>query len=362
MKIELIGELKTVMSNPMSKHNYFGWPTVCRLQNGKIAVAASGFRLAHVCPFGKTVISYSEDEGESFTAPAPIIDTALDDRDGGVMTFGESGVIVNSFNNTCEFQRNYAKNYNNNPYIFAYLDTVTQAEEEASLGVTFRISHDCGVTFGPLHKSPVGSPHGPIQISDGRILWMGNVRGWRSAELDGTRLRVYRVYETGEMEFLANVPDVPGGLSADEPYMAEAPDGTLLAHIRSEDGANGTTGDKKFTIFQTESHDGGKTWTVPHQILSNLGGAPAHILRTADGMLISTYGYRAAPYGIRMAVSTDNGKTWERDFEINVNGVTYDIGYPSTVALEDGSYFTVFYAHRTKDEPATILGQKWRFV
>ena len=36
--------------------------------------------------------------------------------------------------------------------------------------------------------------------------------------------------------------------------------------------------------------------------------------------------------------------------------------YPATVALRDGSFFTVFYAHRTQGEPATILGQKWRFV
>ena len=73
MKIELIGGVKTVMQNAGSKHNYFGWPTVCRLQNGKIAAVASGFRIDHVCPFGKTVIAYSEDEGESFTYPADTI-------------------------------------------------------------------------------------------------------------------------------------------------------------------------------------------------------------------------------------------------------------------------------------------------
>ena len=102
MKIKLLGQVRTVMSNPDSKHNYFGWPTAVRLQNGKIAVVASGFRLGHVCPFGKTVISYSEDEGETFTYPAPVIDTPLDDRDGGILAYGKSGVIVTSFNNTRE--------------------------------------------------------------------------------------------------------------------------------------------------------------------------------------------------------------------------------------------------------------------
>ena len=100
MEIKIIGKPKIIMSNRGSKHNYFGWPTVAKLQDGKIAVGASGFRLEHVCPFGKAVISYSYDNGETYTSPAPIIDTPLDDRDGGILAFGEKNVIVTSFNNT----------------------------------------------------------------------------------------------------------------------------------------------------------------------------------------------------------------------------------------------------------------------
>jgi len=103
MKIAKIGNLKLIMSNSYGKHNYFAWPTVTRLKNGKIAVVASGYRLRHICPFGKTVISYSEDEGETYTRPAPVIDTVLDDRDGGILAFGASNVIVSSFNNSVEF-------------------------------------------------------------------------------------------------------------------------------------------------------------------------------------------------------------------------------------------------------------------
>ena len=87
MKIVKIGDPSVIMSNPHGKHRYFGWPTVARLQNGKIAVVASGFRMRHVCPFGKTVISYSEDEGNTYTSPAPVIDTVLDDRDGGILAY-----------------------------------------------------------------------------------------------------------------------------------------------------------------------------------------------------------------------------------------------------------------------------------
>ena len=81
MKVQLIGEPKIILSNPNSTHNYFAWPTVDRLRDGRIAVAASGFRLEHICPMGKAVIAFSADEGESYTPPIPVIDTTLDDRD-----------------------------------------------------------------------------------------------------------------------------------------------------------------------------------------------------------------------------------------------------------------------------------------
>ena len=38
------------------------------------------------------------------------------------------------------------------------------------------------------------------------------------------------------------------------------------------------------------------------------------------------------------------------------------MGYPATVELRDGSLLTVFYAKQNSDdEPAVIMGQKWRF-
>ena len=81
MKISLINGPKTVMSNPTSKHNYFAWPTVARLKNGRLAVVASGFRIQHVCPFGKTVLSFSEDEGKTYTRPAPVIAEMAENAD-----------------------------------------------------------------------------------------------------------------------------------------------------------------------------------------------------------------------------------------------------------------------------------------
>ena len=48
MKIKLHGSPKVVMTNTESHHAYFAWPTIARLQNGKICVGASGYRVAKV--------------------------------------------------------------------------------------------------------------------------------------------------------------------------------------------------------------------------------------------------------------------------------------------------------------------------
>lgn len=359
MKIIKLGEPRIIMDNPHSRHNYFGWPTVTRLQDGRVAVVASGFRLRHICPFGKTVISYSEDEGESYTRPAPVIDTPLDDRDGGIMTFGEKGVIVTSFNNTVDFQR---KNNASDPYALAYLDTVSPESESKYLGSEFRISHDGGVTFGEIFKSPITSPHGPIQLSDGTILWVGRTFSAENAKIDGVDgVKAYKINLDGSCEYLGAIENISEDgvefLSC-EPHTVELEDGRLLCHIRVQH----YKGEKPiFTTFQSESKDGGRTWSTPRQLLTRMGGAPSHILKHSSGVLVATYGYRQPPYGVRAMFSFDGGKSWDADHDIYVNGIGNDLGYPSTIELSDQSLLTVFYAHPSKNDPAVIMQQRWKF-
>ncbi len=365
MKIINIGEPEIVMQNPNSHHNYFGWPTVTRLQNGKIAVTASGFRMNHLCPFGKLVISYSEDEGKTYTAPAPIMDTPLDDRDGGILPFGESGVIVTSFNHPRESYRAWATKWAEpmgvNEYVNQYLNMITDEEEKKYLGSTFRISNDCGVTFGPVMKSPVMAPHGPCALSDGSVLWVGRIYLERNANF----LKSYKLNADGTFELLGSIDDIfydgERQLSG-EPHTIQLDDGTLLCHIRVQNLNKSSVNGSLFTIYQTISTDLGKTWSTPERILPEKSGAPSHILKHSSGMLISTYGRRITPYGIKAMFSADNGKTWDVDYDVYVNEITTDLGYPSTIELSDGSLLTVFYARPTKESSAVvIMQQRWRF-
>lgn len=361
MKIINIGQIETVMSNQGSRHNYFGWPTVTRLKNGKVAVASSGYRLDHVCPFGKMVVSYSDDEGKTYTAPAPVIDTVLDDRDGGIMSFGKSGVIATSFNNTIAFQKGYCQyTPSTAEYRKAYLDLLTLDEESRDLGSTFKISHDNGVTFSPLYKSPVTSPHGPCELDNGTVLYVGTVFGTR--ESTESSIQAWEINtENGEMTKVGDIPraDYPGKTFPCEPHAIDLGGGKIICHIRVCGG--GIDGENVFTTYQSKSEDYGKTWTVPEQILDIEGGAPAHIMKHSSGMLVSVYGYRKAPFGVKAMFSRDEGKTWDRGYDVYVNNVNLDLGYPSSIELDDGSILTVFYAHKTSGEPATIMQTRWKF-
>ncbi len=356
MNIEFIGKPKTIISNPNSHHGYFAWPTVSLLQDGKIAVGASGFRLEHICPFGKAVISYSFDGGETYTLPAPVIDTPLDDRDAGICTFGEKGVIFTSFNNSADMQRQHNKE---NEYVQSYINTITKEDEEKYLGAVFRISHDCGITFGEILSSPVTSPHGPIELRDGTVLWAGTRFDDVFGGIEVRRLDT----ECGKTELVGRITASNKNFVLNEPHMVELPDGKLICHMRCENSELFYGGEEKlFTVFQSVSDDCGKTWSEPEMLLDETGGAPPHLIQLSSGILLSTYGRRKLPYGIMAMMSSDGGNSWEKDIRIYENHASDDIGYPSTIELSDGTLITVFYASDSENGPCRIMQQKWKIV
>jgi len=373
MKINLIGNPEIVMENRNSLHNYFGWPTLARLKNGAIAAAASGNRVAHVCPFGKAVMALSYDEGKTFSKQSIVIDTVLDDRDAGLCPFGESGLIFTSFT----LSKSHINDYLTDPglitcgcekyidYAAAYLEHIPEDMNQQFKGSTFCISFDNGQTFSEIYNGPVTSPHGPCELSDGTILWVGpRHTGDRGKSLNKDIL-AFKINLDGTSEQLGTIPRFENdeGYLYCEPHAIELPNGRIICHIRVQGGINKATGEKKnhFTIYQSESEDGGRTWSIPQQILSDNGGSPAHLMVHSSGMLISTYGYREAPYGVRAMFSEDGGRTWDTDNVIYINNVNGDLGYPSTVELSDGSLLTLFYAHKDADSPAEIYKVKWSF-
>lgn len=352
MNIKLIGKPKIVMTNNESHHAYFAWPTIAKLQNGRICVGASGYRVEHICPFGKGVLVFSDDNGETYTVPVPVFDTVLDDRDVGLCVFGESGLIATSFNNTLEFQR---ENMPQTEECFNYINSVSPEDEARDLGVSFRISNDCGETWSKIYKSPISSPHGPCVLNDGTVLWVGRIQGIQN------HIEAHTIDpKTGEMSFRGDLGiynyDEFRELHFYEPHAIQLADGKIICHLRVENQP-----ETIFTLYQTVSYDNGVTWSKPVQIIRDDSGAPGHLLMHSSGTLISTVSHRKRPYGIWAVFSEDNGETWSDEQIIFEGKDTDDLGYPSTIELDDGTMITAFYTRENDYVPAVIMQQKWKF-
>ena len=76
---------------------YQGWPSVCIDERGVLYAVASSFRCEHICPFGKTAMYMSFNQGKTWTPPIVINDTYLDDRDAGILYMGNGRMLVTWF-------------------------------------------------------------------------------------------------------------------------------------------------------------------------------------------------------------------------------------------------------------------------
>ena len=153
----------------------------------------------------------------------------------------------------------------------------------------------------------------------------------------------------------ASIPQLDDGAPEDfsEPHVVELPSGKLVAMLRYN-------GDRhvSFSLFQTESEDGGSHWTPPRQTEAH--GAPPHLLLHSGGALVCVYGYRRRPYGQRAMVSYDGGGTWIADLTLRDDGLDDDLGYPSSVELSDGSMLAVYYQKLAPGKNTSVLWTRWR--
>lgn len=355
----------TVCANSDSPFSYLAWPSVERLPDGRLAAVASGFRLGHVCPFGKVIMCLSADEGLTWSVPMVVLDTPLDDRDAGLTAFGQNSLFLTSFNNTRAFQRSIArylweKKHISEPrlaFLEGYLDTVTDAQEEQYLGSTYRISRDGGITWGPVGHMPITAPHGAARTPQGGLLYVGRRHIPRGEE--SWEILAYASSDSEHWEKKGRIPDIPddnfGKLYPCEPHALVLPNGKILVHIRVQ---RGEAQAPVFTVYQSVSTDGGSTFSAPVQLLPH--GSPPHLLRHSGGVLIGSYGYRAPGFGQRIMLSYDEGESWDADYILREDGPDGDLGYPATVERKDGSLLTVYYQASEAGQPCRIQYSIWQ--
>ena len=342
-----------VCTRPGSEYGYFGWPSAAILGDGRVVVGCSGLRRHHVDPFGKTVLCVGTPK-DGFGECIVGHDSPLDDRDAGVVALGGNSLLVTWFTLDTRIFRDDLMKYS--PAEFEVMDAAMRAFPEDAkkyVGSWTMRSDDGGATFTSPARCPVSSPHGPVVMRDGRLIYLGKLF---PEGMD----RPFGIVSCAESrdglhwDVLGEVPlpeNVTNG-QFHEPHVVELNDGALLCLIRYH-YPNGGLG-----IYKSVSRDGGRTWSTPEDM--NIHGSPPHLLRHSSGAIMLTYGWRHAPYGQRARISRDDGATWSDEIILRDDGPDGDLGYPCSVELPGGDILTVYYQKRPGESLTSILWTQWR--
>jgi hypothetical protein len=340
---------------------YHGWPTLARRKNGQLLVVWSGGREDHVCPFGRVDMMRSDDGGETWTWPRTILDGAIDDRDAGILETAKGSLLVTTFTSLAYADRNLKTAMERKPgepgawpkekleRWLSVHNRLNDAERQAELGEWIVRSTDGGITWGQRTPTIVNSPHGPIQLADGRLLYAGKKLWTQDKEVGVCESR-----DDGQTwQWLAPIPARDGDSFSDyhELHAVQASSGKIIAHIRNHNKTSYRE------TLQTESTDGGQSWTKPRAI--GVWGLPSFLTKLQDGRLLMSYGHRRPPFGNQARISEDEGQTWSEPLILSADGIGGDLGYPSTVQLDDGSLVTIWYESMKTPAHAVLRQARW---
>lgn len=332
------------------------------MPNGTLVVVASGLREWHICPWGKTVLLVSHDEGITWSDPRVIRDSPIDDRDAGVLALGDGRLLVSLFSSDPRpFEFEEAADAQMRAGWHAHLAQLRDEDVRPHVGSWVLLSEDGGASWSKPIASPVSSPHGPIRLSDGRLLYLGK----DARDLSGAGIACAVSDDHGlSWSIIGEVP-LPSGTTASnyhEPHVVELDGGRLIGMIRIENAPPvidlEAAGFPHFGLMQTESRDGGRTWSPARSTIVR-HGAPPHVFRHSSGVLACAYSHRRQPYGQRAMFSRDAGSSWDADWVLRDDGPTWDLGYPASVELADGTVLSVYYQQFAAGEPCSLLWSRW---
>ena len=222
-------ETKVISHQPQYYH---GWPTLTRRNSGELLLVYSGGREGHVCPFGRVEMIRSHDDGKTWGWPCIVLDTEIDDRDAGVLETARGSLLVTTFTSLYYQPTLEAKNVPaaSLPRWLAAHNRLNDAQRKALVGSWMLRSTNGGLTWSQPYDSVVNSPHGPIPLSDGRLLFAGQT-------IQQDRIGVCESTDDGQTwRWLAGIPTRPGDDARRyyELHAVETANHTIIVHIRNE--------------------------------------------------------------------------------------------------------------------------------
>ena len=216
-------------------------------------------------------------------------------------------------------------------------------------GLFVSLSSDDGATWDSTTRATTGpfrrgySPRPPCETADGAVLL--------ALDSHDERGILYLLRSDDHGRNWAPPVVVSDDRPLAEPTILALPNGTVIVHSRDEATS---------LIHQHDSQDGGRTWAPPRVL--PIWGYPAHLLRLADGRLLTIYGIRRPPFGIRACLSSDDGASWDVEHELIIRDdmPSSNLGYPTAVELPDGRLFAAYYGDDDPEGVTYIVGSSFR--
>jgi photosystem II stability/assembly factor-like uncharacterized protein len=275
-----------------------------------------------VAPTGeRAMIIRSIDAGKTWSRPATLIDTPVDDRHPAFVELRDGTLLCSLFTYTGTEEGEFVRH-----------------PEEANHTAIVR-SFDHGQTWEKAIIKP-NSPllddesDGPMVLrKDGSVLLTidGGPKG-------GGKSRVALLNSHDRGATWQTLSTVKADHDLYEASTAELPDGRLVMIARPEGDISWST-------------DGGRTWTAPVTFGMRLFAPSLYVLH--DATLVCLHGsYARGNSGLRLIFSSDGGRTWiapAKDHGFLVDGC---YGYGKAMELSDGSLFVTYQdagGHSTRD-------------
>ena len=281
----------------------------------------------HVGITGRLDAVRSLDGGKTWETPIVIVDTEVDDRNPAVGQAPDGTVILayhaqGSYNDDGSWSRGLRR-------------------------VQMRVtrSHDGGATWEasqPLNYTPMEkhSAYGRIcTLTDGTMLLP--IYGGSIGEVERTDDCAYILRSRDNGQTWGEPTLIAAGYN--ETGLIALPNSDLVAAMRS--------GDQRALLAVSRSADGGATWIEPTPV-TNDREHPADLTLLSNGWIILFFGVRHEPFGVQALVSKDKGLSWGAQRLIVCDDLgDNDLGYPSTVKLDDQLVTAYYSAPRRWNEP-----------
>src|SRR5690606_8354524 len=159
--------------------------------------------------------------------------------DAGVLETAKGTLLVTTFTSLA-YEPILERLKTQDPAKFAVWNSVHERigkqERTADLGTWMLRSEDGGRNWSARYRVPVNSPHGPIQLADGRLLYAG-----KELWTDEKRVGVAESSDDGKTwNWLASIPARQGDdVSAyHELHAVECASGKIVVHIRNHNKTN----------------------------------------------------------------------------------------------------------------------------